>query len=312
MALTTSGTLTQEFVDILSAELLLEPDVQFIFSQFCKQITEIGTQPGKTILIDRYPFLSGTFSESARALTDGTSVNVSAPLGVSANQVSVTVKEYAGPYDNSNTRVAPLGVTEFLKKRAKHDVAAIVGNLLRRDKDASIDAICRDLLLSTSNVTTADGTAVGSLTAGKTMSTATLAEVKYQLESRNAPKFANGNYILAISPKDESSLLQDAGYREAVRYNTDRLFRGQVADYLGFTVVRSNNIPTDGVGAGDAVTGYQSLAFGPDACGMGIGMMPEVRQSTDNDFGRKDLVIWLMHAGFALLDERFVERVITT
>lgn len=310
MALTTSATLTQEFVDILSAELLLEPDVQFVFSQYCKTITEVGTQPGKTILIDRYPFLGGTMSEAARALTDGTAISTASPLGVTANQVSVTVKEYAGPHDSTN--VVPLGVSEFLKKRAKHDVAGIVGSLLRRDKDAVMDAICRDLYLAVTNVTTADGTAEGSILAGKPMTTSTLTEIKYQLDARNAPRFANGNYVLILSPKDEKDLLLDAGYREAARYSTDRLFRGEIAQYMGFSVVRSNNLPTKGVGAASAVTGYQSVAFGPDACGQGIGMAPEVRQSTDNDFGRKDLVIWLMHAGFKLLDARFVQRVITT
>lgn len=311
MALTTSGTLTQEFVDILSAELLLEPDTQFVFGQFAKPVTEIGTQPGKTILIDRYPFLGGTMSESARALTDGTAISTASPLGISANQVSVTVKEYAGPH--SGSAIAPLGVTEFLKKRAKHDVASIVGNLLRRDKDAAIDAIVRDLYLSTSNVTTADGTAEGSITSGKKHGTSSVAEIKRQLAARNIPTFPDGSYVWAIGPKDEADLLQDAGFREAVRYAAaDRLFRGQVVNYLGLTIVRSNNLPTKAVGAGGAVTGYQGVAFGPDAVGAGIGMAPEVRQSTDNDFGRKDLVIWLMHAGFAVLDDRFIQRTIST
>lgn len=312
MALTTSATLTQEFVDILSAELLLEPDTQYVFGQYCKTITEIGTQPGKTILIDRYPFLGGTMSEAARALTEGTAIVTSAPIAVTANQVSVTVKEYAGPHDTGANKVYPLGVSEFLKKRAKHDVANVVGTLLRRDKDAVIDAICRDIYLAVSNVTTADGTAEGAILASKAMSTNTLAEIKYKLDARNAPRFANGNYVLILNPKDEKDLLLDAGYREAARYNSDRLFRGQIADYMGFSVVRSNNMPTKGVGGGGAVTGYQSVAFGPDACGMGVGMAPEVRQSTDNDFGRQDLVIWLMHAGFGLLDARFVQRTIST
>lgn len=311
MPLTTSTNLTQEFVDILTAEMLIEPDVQFVFSQYCKTITEVGTQPGKTILIDRYPFLGGTMSEAARALTEGTAIVNTTPLAVTANQVSVTVKEYAGPH-NGSSAVVPLGVSEFLKKRAKHDVVGIVGSLLRRDKDAVMDAICRDLYLAVTNVTTAEGTAEGSILAGKPMTTSTLAEIKYQLDARNAPRFANGNYVLILSPKDEKDLLLDAGYREAARYSTDRLFRGEIAQYMGFSVVRSNNLPTKGVGAASAVTGYQSVAFGPDACGQGIGMAPEVRQSTDNDYGRQDLVIWLMHAGFKLLDARFVQRVITT
>lgn len=312
MALTTSTTLTQEFVDILSAELLLEPDPQYIFGQFTKNVVEIGTQPGKTILIDRYPYLAGTFSAAARALTDGTAIDTSKPVGLTANQVTVNVKEYAGPYSNDDSKVVPLGVSEFLKKRAKHDVAAIVGQMLRRDKDATIDAIVRDLYLATTNVTTADGTAEGVITAGKKINTATIAEVLKELRSRNVPTFANGNYIWVIGPKDQADLLQDAGFREAVRYQTDRLFRGQLVDYLGFTFVFSNNMPTKAVGAGSAVTGYQSVAFGPDAVGQGVGMAPEVRKSNDDDFRRQDLVIWIMHAGFAALDARFAERVIST
>lgn len=311
MALTTSGTLTQEFIDKLSGELLLEPDTAYVFEQFASKQNDLGVPKGKTILFNRYPWLGGTMSESARALTQGTKVDTTSPMAVTANQVSATVKEYAGPHDGSN--VVPLGISEFLAKRAEHDVIEQVGKLLRRDKDAVHDAILRDLYLAVSNVTTADGTAEGSITAGKAMTTDTLAEIKYQLDARNAPKFADGSYGLVINPKANANLLVDAGFREAVRYAAaDRLFRGEVGQYLGFRILVSNNMPTKAVGSAGGVTGYQSVAFGPDAVGAGHGLMPEVRHSTDNDFGRQDLVIWLCHAAYATLDARFVQRIITT
>ena len=60
-------------------------------------------------------------------------------------QVTVTIREYAGPSDG--TAVAPVGITDFLKRRATHNLVEYVGTLLRRDRNKFVDHVVADLLL---------------------------------------------------------------------------------------------------------------------------------------------------------------------
>jgi hypothetical protein len=187
MAIGTSSSLTQEFVDILSSELLLAPDTQFVFaslanaaraqafeipgaegargadanvnpmgtvdrmgapgSGFCKVVSDPQT-PGKTILIDRPAYLAGLFTEASRTLTEGTPIG-STPIAPTMGQVSMLVKEYSGPHDGSG--VAPVAITDFLKRRAKHNLIQYVAGLLRRDRNAFVDRVIADALLATTN-----------------------------------------------------------------------------------------------------------------------------------------------------------------
>lgn len=358
MAIATSATLTQEFVDLLSSELLLAPDPQFVFagmadaaragaldipgiegrsgeranieqsmfsgmgsidrmsvpgSGFAKVVLD-PAQPGKVILIDRPVYTGGLFTEASRTLTEATRITAT-PIAPTMQQVSLTVKEYSGPHDGTN--VAPIAITDFLKRRARHDLVTYVGQLLRRDRNAFVDRVLIDLLLTTTNQTVGDAsaTAVGSMTAGgQPMKEAGLAVVKRKLLERNIPTFANGRYILVLGPRHEENLRADANFREAVRYQVSQgpMISGYLTNYGGFDVCVSNNIPTVGVGAGGAVTGYQAVAFGPQAVGHGVGMMAEARRSKDDDYGREDRCVWLAHEAWGLLNAAFVEKIVTS
>ena len=359
MAITTTSTLTQEFVDMLSQELIVEPDPQYVFAllagaaragamgiadvagqagvsanmqaamgaglgtlrfldqrwmavaaDFAKVVSE-PTTPGKVILVDQPRYLGGTFTETSRRLTEGTVVSAN-PQAATMGQVTITIREYAGPHDSTN--VAPIGITDFLKRRAKHDLVQYVGTLLRRDRNKFVDHVVSDLLLTTTNVSTPSGTAEGSLTAGAKLTEVMLAAMLRALQDRNIPTFANGQYMLVMSPKHFEDLRADTNFRESVRYlgAEGALVQGHVANHGGFMIVISSNIPTKGVGAGSAVTGYQGVAFGPGAIGHGIGMDAEARRSQNDDFGREDRVLWIAHEGWALLDTDFVQRLVTT
>ncbi len=358
MAITTTSSLTQEFVDMLSAELIVEPDPQYVFAvlagaaragamdfgaqgvsgvsgnmqaamgagmgsvryldprwmsiaaDFAKVVSEPAT-PGKVILVDQPRYLGGTFTETSRRLTEGTAVSAT-PQAATMGQVTVTIREYGGPHDGTN--VAPIGITEFLKRRAKHDLVQYVGTLLRRDRNKFVDHVVSDLLLTTTHVTTPGDVAEGSLTAGAKLTEDELSEMLRKLQERNIPTFSNGLFMAVLSPKHLEDLKADSKFRESVRYlgTEGALVQGHVANHGGFMIVVSSNIPTAGVGAGSAVTGYRGVAFGPGAIGHAIGMDAEARRSKNDDFGREDRVLWLAHEGWALLDSDFVQRFTST
>ncbi len=360
MTIGTSGTLTQEFVDQLSAELTLEPDAQYIFAllagaaqagalgipdmmgqagvapnmqaamgaglgtlklldprwmavakDFAVVVSE-PTTPGKVIKIDQPRYLGGDFDEASRALTEGTRISAD-PQAPTMGQATVTIKEYAGPHDG--TDVAPIGVTDFLKRRAKHDLVQYVGTLLRRDRNRFVDTVVRDLLLTTTNVTTPNDTAEAALGSSAAMTEDVLAITLQRLQERSIPTFGNGMYLLTIAPRHFADLRADERFRESVRYlgaNESPLLTGHVANHAGFMIVISSNLPTKAVGVAGAVTGYQAVACGPGAIGWGIGMDAEARRSKDDDYGREDRVVWIAHEGWQLLDADFVQRLVTT
>ena len=281
-----------------------------IAGSFAKVVHE-PTTPGKVCLIDQPRYLGGTFTELSRRLTEGTPVTATTQAAT-MGQVSITIREYAGPHDG--TDVAPVGLTDFLKRRATHNLVEYAGLLLRRDRNRWFDSVVVEFMLATSNTTTPGGTAEGSLVADQLLTEDELSVILRQLQERNIPTFSNGMYMMVISPKHLQDLKSDTKFRESVRYlGTDgALVQGHVANHGGFMIVVSNNIPTAGVGGGGAVTGYQALAFGPEAFGWAIGMDAQARRSKDDDYSREDKLIWVAHEGFALLDDDFVERIVTT
>lgn len=363
MTVATSSTLTQEFVDQLSQELLLEPDSQYIFAMlagaaragaigipdilgeagatanmsdamgagmgtlklldprwmavardFANVVSE-PAEPGKVVKVDQPRYLAGNYGTTDRALTEGTRITAN-PQAPTMGQVSLTITEYGGPHDGTN--VAPIGISDFLKRRGRHNMVQYVGNLLRRDRNKFVDTAVINLQLTTTNVTTPFSSpgveiAEGSLTANQPFSEAMLASMLRSLQERNIPTFANGMYMCAISPKHFEDLRKDSTFREQVRYLQEQnaLITGHLANYGGFMIVTSTNIPTKPVGAGGAVTGYQGMAFGPQSIGWAIGMDAEARRSKDDDFGREDRVVWIAHEAWQLMDANFVQRFVT-
>jgi N4-gp56 family major capsid protein len=360
MSVATSSTLTQEFVDQLSQQMILEADASYVFSQLANaaragamgipdivgrsgvganmqeamgagmgtlkifdprwmsvgrdfaQVVSEPALPGKVILLDQPRYFGGLFTESSRALTEGTRITAN-PQAATMGQVSVTIKEYAGPHDSSN--VAPIGITDFLKRRARHDLIEYIGTLLRRDRNRFVDTVIINLLLTTTNETTPGGRDESILSSGipDWMTEATLASAFRSLSERNVPTFSNGMYMCVMTPWHFEKLRADDKFRESVRYLgvEGALISGHIANHAGFMLVQSNNLPTKAVGAGGAETGYQALAFGPSAIGWAIGMDAEARRSKDDDFGREDRVVWTAHEGWQLLDATFVQKIVT-
>jgi hypothetical protein len=292
----------------------LNPRFQRLAMDFVKRVEEVGTGPGKVFLIDRPQYMdAGLFTEAARTLTEGTPVTAT-PQAITMAQASLTCVEFAGPHDGSN--VAPVAITDFLKRRSKHDLVEYMGLLLRRDRNKFLDRVFVNQMLTTTHVSYGSGSAnLTSATAGSApLIDDDIAAVKLALQSRNIPTFSDGMYCMVLSPQHEADLRKDDQFREIVRYLAadGPLVQGHLGDYNGFHLFISNNIPVAAVGSGGSVTGYQGVAFGPQSIGWGVGMDAEARKSKADDFGREDRLIWIAHEAFKLLNEDFVQKIVTT
>lgn len=314
MPLTSTTTLTQELMDLISAEMLIAPDDLYLFyaNGPIQRADSDAVVPGVNVINFNRPTLpTGTYTETSRRLTDGTAVNLTS-IAIAMTQVGLTIREYAGPHDG--TQVTPFGVTEFLRNRAKHNVVAIIGEFMRRDRNRFLDVTIRDLLLASAQVFTPNGAAEGAITAGQLMTVAALRGLNKVMKDAKIPTWANGKWRLILNTRDEQNLKADTEYREAYRYFVmqNPAFDGHVMSFEGFDIMITTNISTKGVGAGAAVTGYQGAAFGPYGIGHGVAMEPSVRMADDTDFGRLERMIWKSEECVGTLYSDLIYRTITT
>lgn len=314
MALTTTSTLTQELFDQIASEMLLAVDDQHVYVKAGPVNSALESpEPGaKTVSFNKPTLDTGTYSETSRRLTEGTAVN-SGAKAIAMSTVQATIREYAGPYDNTATAVVPFGLTERLKKLAKHQLAELVGNFLGRDRVKFLNTVYRDLLLSSTNVVCVGGVAEGSITASQIANADWLRRLNEQMKALKVPAFPNGKFRLAITTKQERELKADADVKQAFAYRGDNPFiQGYLGTAEGFDIILDTYMPTKGVGSASGVTGYQAAAWGPLGIGHQVVMAPEPRRADDTDFGRQDRIIWLSYDAIALLYPELIVRGVST
>ncbi len=163
MAIISRASLPEEFYDITSAMLLVQPEPQYLHAMLFKQalsaamnieslgamglqvdsrpipaggaaytsamydrlslaspdavfssaiIVEpsLGARVGHTVRINRPKFGSGGFTLASREVLSGAQISTTA-IDLSSEQVTLTLKRYAGPYDTVNSNVAPFAVS---------------------------------------------------------------------------------------------------------------------------------------------------------------------------------------------------------
>src|SRR6476619_2089102 len=122
MPLITQPTLTEEFVDMLAMELLPRPDDEYVFFTQgpYQNESQAAAMPGEVILFNRPVLPTGDYDEASRRLTEGTPIDTDSQ-GITMDQESLTVREYGGPHDGD--KVKPFGITEWMRKRERHDLA---------------------------------------------------------------------------------------------------------------------------------------------------------------------------------------------
>jgi hypothetical protein len=102
-------------------------------------------------------------------------------------------------------------------------------------------------------------------------------------------------------------------YQRLARYtpSSNPLFNGTFVSEVGnWAIFKSTTLTS--VTNSNSVKVYYGQAFGPGAVGAGIGEMPRVAYNTQDNYGETALLIWLMYAGFEVLDNRFIMSVRTS
>jgi hypothetical protein len=285
---------------IMDAMVLVQPD--------------LGKAPGDTIRINRPSFTDSTYTLAARTVPSGTIISTT-PIAVASEQTYINILRLGGPYDNTQAAIAPYGVERFDAGRMIHSAADITGLHLKRDFDKFIDAVMVFLYdqLSTTVLPAGMINKTTPVVPGDfPMGHQVLADVEQSLRDNHVPMFPGGKYVGVITTRQANQLQQDKQFLEMARYN--QKFNPQYAgsywaDYGVFKLYQSTTLTIDASGA--TVPGgttnteiYNGHFFGPGVVGSGVGELPQVWPSTNDNYGQLPLVIWLMNAGFAVFDAR--------
>lgn len=312
MALTMASALTAELFAAIAAEMLIKADDNFTFLQHAVPMVGQIESGASTVTFNQPDLPTGTYSETSRRLTEGTVVSTTAQA-ITMTQKTLTLREYGGPHNSSI--VTPFGITEKMLKMAKHDLASLVGSFLRRDRNKFLNSVRMDDMLTTTQVVIPGSVAEGSVTASQAASAAWLRLYNEKMKTQLVPTFPNGRWKLVIGTRQERELKADSDVKAALNYWAQLnplVVSGQIGVYENFDIFVDTLIPTKGVGAGSAVTGYQSVAFGPYHLGHGSVFGPEPREADDTDFGRELRIMWLALEAHGILYPDYVVRGITT
>lgn len=273
---------------------------------------------GHTVRMNRPRFTDTTYDAGTREVTRTTISTV--PVNIGSEQVALTIKQFGGPYDQLNSRVAPYGIDAFDASRAVHDLGDEVGTHLQRDFDKTIDYIVGSLLdtADSANIiwpSVAISTDDGIATAGSgPLSYNMLIRGVEALENAKAPKFGNGNYATVITPTGKRNLAEDDEWQRLSQFSPPKnpllsadYYRsiGGADVFVSQTLRSTNN--------SSSVPVYKNQMFGPGAAGgivvpvAGQGAAgPRIAPSTDDNFGLVAKVIWLLEGGFQTFDSRFI------
>lgn len=286
-----------------------------LYSNAINVVTELGAAPGHTVRINRPKFANTTYTQASREIAMGTSISTT-PINIESEQVSVTIKRFGGPYDQTNSRVAPFGVDRFDATRSIHSLAAAVGTHLQHDFDRAIDSFIATLLSLSSQTLYPNGYAALSdfSDAGGDgpMSYKLINQLETAQMNANLPTFADGYRALVVAPLAIEQLKDDPQFARYSEFHAPKnpLLQPSYYKSVGRThVFVSTTTPRTTNGGAGVV--YANQAFVPGVIGSAVGEMPRTTTSTADNYGEWALVIWLMYAAFANLDSRFCTTIYT-
>tara|TARA_R110000868_G_scaffold10891_1_gene52586 strand:+ start:283 stop:1380 length:1098 start_codon:yes stop_codon:yes gene_type:complete len=263
---------------------------------------------GQTIRINRPIYTGGGYTESARIIGARGAVSV-VPVDLTQGETSITVHLVAGPYDTVNSRVAPYAIDSAMMKRSVNDLAQLVGDNLYYDRTAYLDGIFSLLACNYANANVRPGAyatdAAMPTTGDVAMDLNTVWRAQKTLATANIPMFADGTYLLLLSPTQMMQLRTDVAQSGLSAFVAEKnpLF-GDCEKIGKVRIVECNTLQTDTASV-SGQTIQRGVMFGPGYLGYGVAQEAEVRASSDDNYGLQPKVIWSAYEGGGVLDSRF-------
>lgn len=280
-------------------------------SQVIAAQVDFNAKPGNTIKINRPVFANTTYTEASRRIASGTTISQT-PITIASQQTNLTLYRYGGPYDTTNSRVAPYAIEAFDANMGVHKASQMHGTNLKRDMHRFVDGVQVSLLdLAASAIYPEGMTAVNDATlAGSFPFTyEQLSRVGRDMDTANLPTFADGFRCLVITPTQLNQLRMDDRYqrsgKEFPEYNV--LFPSYVKSVNKFHIFESTTLTV--TNNSSSIPIHYGHAIAPGALLAGMGRAPRVAPNTNDNYGETALVIWLADFAFGLANNSFVYSV---
>lgn len=271
---------------------------------------DFGKQSGDSVRINRPAFANTTYTQASRQIKRSQSISTT-PIAVGSEQTHLVLERYSGPYDQANSRVAPLAVEGFDAAMGIHSAGSIVGTQLVRDFHRWTDAVLVNIAdggttvypdgMSADN----DATTVGSFP----MTLEQVSRTEEEMDDASLPTLPDGSRVLMLSPKQWKQLKHDPEYKAQAEFHSafNLLFPNYVGSVGKFHIFKSTTLsrPTNG----SSVPVHRGIAMAPGCFLGGCGRKPRVAASTDDNYGETAKVVWIADLAFGLADSRFFRSV---
>lgn len=281
---------------IYSREMRFQALPVMKFFQFAIKKSEL-LAPGKSARFLKYNNLT-----SGSKITNEAADIPNSPL--STTYVDITVDEYG----NS------VFINEMLIKASFDDVLASTAKLLGRDYAKVLDEALRDIVLAGSNVVYGNGKAtLGSLISTDAFNTTAVKDAVEVLASNNTPKINNDFYVCFLTPHQARCLRDDPNWIRAQTYaysgaQTSPLILGEIGRYEDVRFVETTQMTVDTSSVFDI---HKAVIFGDDAYAYAEGLPVELREQTNDSFGRKHGLAWYTIFGAGILNDENIVRIET-
>lgn len=264
--------------------------------------------PGSTVRINRPVFSNTTYTEASRRITGSITTS---EVNVGSEQTNLTLFTYGGPYDNTNSRIAPYGLKAFDANMGVHKAASITGTHLKRDCHRFIDSVLVSLLGLASTTVYPEGmTAANDATsAGQFPFTyEMLSRAEQEADDANLPTFGDGFRVALLHPVQTKQMKDDPQFQRYAEKHPEynALFPQYIASVGKTHIFKSTTLSS--TANGSSVNVYTGHLVAPGALLGGMGRPLQVVSSTDDNYAETVKVIWKGDLAFGLADNTFVKN----
>lgn len=294
------------YSDVAADRLELEAD-RLSESLFAARHNFRGS-PGHTIRFNRPLFADTTYTEASRQVATGESISTTA-IAVGSEQVPLTIKRYAGPYDSANSRVAPLAVETFDASMGVHDMFAMAGVHFVRDFHKFLDSAWVALADNGANTIYPDGISADDDMVSKDfpLTYEQISRASKKADKLNLPRMADGRRLLVVTPDGKRQLKDDPQFAAYAKENRDTnpIFPGWFGSLDDVHLLCSNTL-TQSDNSSSSVEVHTGHLLAPGAFLGGIGRPPRVAPSTDDNYGETVKAVWIADLAMGLADSSFI------
>lgn len=267
---------------------------------------DFAKTPGSTVRVNRPAFQDTTYTMASRKISSGAAISTT-PITVGSEQTHLVLERFGGPYDTTNSRIAPLPIEAFDAQMGINSETSLLGTQLKRDFHKFLDAVHVELA-SLGTAVYPDGMTADN-DAGQAgaypITVEQLSRTEQLMDDAFLPKMGDGKRIMFLTPLQWKQLKHDPEFSVNSQFHVEFniLWGGYVGTVGSFHIFLSSTLKR--VQNSSSVNVQYGVALAPGFFMGGMGRAPHVEVSTDDNYGETAKAIWLADLAFGIADVRF-------